>query len=587
MAEKAPAAVRSVIRVAGRWVAFTLGAAVLSLPWAVEQAVENASFEDRVGTLPVEISLSHDGYTTLDTGLLGKVYWRRTGPAGFGALLRSTGPPVAGGSLASYASPAFVRANTRFLDDPEQLASAYGAELRRQVIAGTLLRAVAGGAAGGTLLTLCWSLLRSRSRRQRWVVTGTVVALGAGTSLGVGWALFRAWDGHVDPGTTYPLPSRPALSFSSPQARELAVQVQPFVEKNARRIRERSDAYLAEARSTLAIQIREQAEQLEPREGEVIVLAEADPQGAFVGVDLRRDLYASLDEILPDGAVVLRTIAGDVTSNGTVAEAEFVRDEATVAPDVPVVAAKGDHDTDTTVDQLLDAGLAVPDTELVDIAGRQVASARDPAFKALFGGLVVNETGLTENDIGELLRAVVDEEARPAAAPPIGAGATTLGPTDQAAGIDAPPSVAVVLHQPRAVAGYLGFELEILRDEPTSLTTPVDDGVPDLPPGIVTFGHLHDAAGPWVVWNTDTDVVTWTVITQLGTAGGVEENPTFNRFSTPFSAPLKTLSVQLQYVDAESGLQTGLVPISFAPGGAATIGERVDVGLPGGLPAPR
>ena len=551
----------------------------------LEQAVEGASFEDRVGTLPVEISLAHDGYTTLDTGLLGKVYWRRTGPGGFGAVLRSTGPPIAGGTLASYASPAFVQANTRFLDDPEQLASTYGAELRGQVVEGTLVRAAVGGVVGGTVLALTWSAMVTRTRRRRWVVTGAVVVLGAGSSLGVGWALFRSWEGHVAPGTTYPLPSRPALAFSSPQARELAVQVQPFIEKNARRIRERGDAYRAEARATLAAQISPRGGELQPREGEVIVLAEADPQGSFVGVDVRRDLYAALADVLPEGSVVLRTIAGDVTSNGTVAEAEFVRDEATVTPDVPVVAAKGDHDTDTTVEQLLDADLTVPDTELVDAGGLRVASARDPAFKALFGGLVVNDTGLTEDDIGEQLRAVVDEEVAAGTAPRLSADASDLGSTDEPAEVTAPPSVAVVLHQPRAVAGYLGAALDLVRDRPVSLTTPVDDGIPDLPPGIVTYGHLHDAAGPWVVWNTDGDVITWTVITQLGTAGGVEENPTFNRFSTPFSAPLKALSVQLQYVNAETGLQTGLVPITFAPGGAATIGDRIDVGLPGGVPA--
>ena len=89
-----------------------------------------------------------------------------------------------------------------------------------------------------------------------------------------------------------------------------------------------------------------------------------------------------------------------------------------------------------------------------------------------------------------------------------------------------------------------------------------------------------------MVWNTDGDEVTWTVVSQLGTAGGVEENPTFNRFSTPFSTPLKALDVQLQYLNRESGLQTGYLPIRFAVDGTATVGRRVDVGLPGGLPAP-
>ena len=113
------------------WLGCVLIAAVLCLPWAAERAIEGARFEDRLGTLPVEVGLAHNGYTTLDTGLLGKVYWRRTAPSGFGALVRSTGPPLADGTLASYVSPAFVRANARFLDDPDGVAVVYGAELRR------------------------------------------------------------------------------------------------------------------------------------------------------------------------------------------------------------------------------------------------------------------------------------------------------------------------------------------------------------------------------------------------------------------------------------------------------------------------
>ena len=62
-------------------------------------------------------------------------------------------------------------------------------------------------------------------------------------------------------------------------------------------------------------------------------------------------------------------------------------------------------------------------------------------------------------------------------------------------------------------------------------------------------------------------MVTWTVVSQLGTSGGVEENPTFNRFSTPFSTPLKTVSVQLQYFNEESGLQTGYAEIDIGTDG--------------------
>ena len=262
-----------------------------------------------------------------------------------------------------------------------------------------------------------------------------------------------------------------------------------------------------------------------------------------------------------DDSVVLRTVAGDVTSNGTVAEQGFVAREAAASAEVPVVMVKGDHDSDDTVEQLTDEDVEVPDLEIVESGGLRVAGAADPAFKALFGGMVTNPSGMTEAELGEALREVVDE--------------------DDADG----PAPIVVMHQPRAAAGYLGIAgTSVLDDLLGHETTPFDDGLPDMPPGMVTYGHLHDPAGPWVIWNTDGDEVTWTVVTQLGTSGGVEENPTFNRFSTPFSVPLKDVSLQLAYVNPDTGLQTGYVLISIATSGTVSFGDRVDVGLPGGEP---
>ena len=192
-----------------------------------------------------------------------------------------------------------------------------------------------------------------------------------------------------------------------------------------------------------------------------------------------------------------------------------------------------------------------------------MVAANDPAFKTLFGGMVVNDTGITETELGQMLR----EEGKD----------------------DDPDDPLIVLfHQPRSAAGYIGVDaLADLVEGVGLLTTPRDDGIPDLPAGSINVGHLHDVEGPWVIWNTDGDMVTWTVVSQLGTSGGVEENPTFNRFSTPFSTPLKTVSVQLQYFNEESGLQTGYAEIDISTEGTVTITDRVDVGLPGGKPVPQ
>ncbi|WP_244929044.1 hypothetical protein [Nocardioides sp. W7] len=557
---------RRLAQVLVAWVAYGLMAALVALPVAVVWALQHASFEDRLGAFPVEISLAHDGRSTVDTGLLGKIYWERTGAGGFGAHVRSTGPPEAGGTLSSYVSPDFLQANAAFVDDPGEVARVYGAELRDQVVGGLVrLELVVAVVVGGLLTAAFRGGAPPGSRR----LTAAVVVASLGVSSVVALQAFQAWSDTDETVETHPMPGFDGISFSSPQTVEVAQQVQPFIEKNQTRFAADARAYADAVAASFETVLPVHAEALTPREGERIVLAEADPQGSLVGTRVRRAMYPELAEALGEDALTVRTISGDISSNGTVAEEGFVKGEATASPELPTVAVKGDHDSDTTVDQLREHDVDVLDLETLDVDGLTLVGAADPAFKALFGGLVTNESGLEEADLGAELRKVVDEE------------------TDE----DQP--VVALLHQPRAVAGYLGITGTVqLTDTIGHETQPWDDGIDDVPPGLVDYGHLHDVAGPWVVWNTgDADdpdhEVTWTVVSQLGTSGGVLEAPTFNRFSTPFSVPLKTVSLQLQYVDGESGLQTGYAAIDVSVDGTVTISDRVDLGLPGGQPMTR
>ena len=128
-----------------RGLACALAAALIALPVAVERAVEQVRFSDHLGTFPVEVGLCHDGRSTLDTGLFGKVFWGQTGAYGFGAFARATGPPEAGGTLASYVDPKFIQANVALIDDPDRTVDAYAAELssglRQHVLLDELLAA--------------------------------------------------------------------------------------------------------------------------------------------------------------------------------------------------------------------------------------------------------------------------------------------------------------------------------------------------------------------------------------------------------------------------------------------------------------
>ena len=556
------------LRAVGVFLGYAAVSALLALPIAVEQSLETAHFADRVGTFPVDVALSHNGVSTFDTGLMGKLYWDRTGFGGFGASITSTGPPEAGGTLSSYVAPAFLRANAAFVDDPDEVARVYGAELQSQVVGSVLRIELVVALAGGLLLLALFRGQappvpgRPNSRRLRVGIQTTYLAAGVAGSVVLALGAFAKWEGTAPIDASYPMPGIDGLSFSSPQTVEVAQQIQPFVEKNTTRIAERARVYRETAAAEMETQIALHAAGIAAKEGEVVVIAEADPQGSNVATEARSALYPLLQEALGEETIVARTISGDISSNGTVAEEGFVRSEAAVSPGIPVIAVKGDHDSETTVEQMEDNDVPMLDVELLDEGGLRFTGAADPAFKALFGGLVVNDSGISESDIGEQLRELVDDE-------------------------EADEPVVVVLHQPRAAAAYLGIgSTGDLRASEGRETTPYDDGITDVPPGTVNIGHLHDVSGPWVIWNTDGDETTWTVVNQLGTSGGVEENPTFNRFSTPFSTPLKAVSVELQYLNSESGLQTGYAEIVIAPNGTVTVTDRVDLGLPGGLPVP-
>ncbi len=551
---------------------YVLAVAVVVSPIAAEQAVENVRFSDRLGTVPVDVTLCHNGYSSLQTGLLGDVYWKRTGLLGFGACVRVTQPPEAGDTLSSYVDQRFVQTNVELVSEPGELAAAYGHQVAVS-FRHEFLKAEALLLAIGLLVVIAirrrgpmddpdrlpWWGHRVARRLTPWPAVRVVlwptllVVVGLTASSAYAAHAFRDWPGTNSVGTTYGISALPELTFSSPQAREIASQVQPFIEKNTDRLRERAQAYEDKAAQTLETAVAARTVELAPREGEKIVIAEADPQGSSVGTAVRKRLYPILFDALGRDSFALRTIAGDITSNGTVAEDGFVKNEAHASGDLPTVAAKGDHDSARTVRQMEDHGIRVPDLETEDVDGLRVTVGNDPEFKTLFGGSVTNPSGVTEEELGKKVRKAVDPDQ---------------------AGI-------VVMHQASAVAAYLGIgNLNELKELPGSMTEPYDDGIADVPPGTVDVGHSHTPFGPYVLWNTDTGTTTWTVVDRLGTSGGAENSPTFNRFSTPTSVPLKPIDVRLQFFDTATGLQTGYASLRVDLAGNATLSVRTDVGLP-------
>src|SRR4051794_33740471 len=179
MAERDRTRVQRAARLAGWVLGLGLLTALATAPLTVQRTVESLRFDDLLGTVPVEVTLVHNGYSVLDTGVLGSVFWDCTGPLGLGADLRVTGPPNAGGTLASYVDPAFVRVNAQSLNDPAAVGRAYARQLSDRFRDGLLERAGLLGVVGGVLLALILPprLGRVDRRRRVLVLGGTGAAM--------------------------------------------------------------------------------------------------------------------------------------------------------------------------------------------------------------------------------------------------------------------------------------------------------------------------------------------------------------------------------------------------------------------------
>ena len=145
-----------------RGLACALAAALIALPVAVERAVEQVRFSDHLGTFPVDVGLCHDGRSTLDTGLFGKMFWGQTGAYGFGAFARATGPPEAGDALASYVEPEVHPGERR----PDRRSRPHGRRVRGGAVVRPARAPAARRAAGG------------RTRRCAAVRAGAARAMG-------------------------------------------------------------------------------------------------------------------------------------------------------------------------------------------------------------------------------------------------------------------------------------------------------------------------------------------------------------------------------------------------------------------------
>jgi predicted phosphodiesterase len=549
----------------------TVVAAVVAAPLAVAWTVTRTQVQQTVGVTPTSFSLTTAGHSELRLGVAGTLYLPRSkGPLGVVATVQGpTAQDVGGGDLASYVTPDMLQLYTGLFHDPEPALKEYVDVLSRALWHGLLSAELLLAAGGGlTLFALRLvflgravgaapgpALLREGSRGRRARAGAALgVALVASSTLAVVamWPADSRAEG-VPGGGVYDLPSlagTPAAgtTTNSPVVRLLLGGAVPKVQAMIRRQDDDVRSYRELAQAGLR---RQAGAMAGPRDGERAVIVQSDMHCNTTMITLQKKVDAMLRERYGDDVPALMAIAGDLTTNGTAAEGQCIKNEAAIAHGAPVVAVTGNHESETSVKQMEKASMTVLSGKTTTVAGLSALGAGDPERSELFGATHLRGDD-TEADVGERLY----DTAR----------------------ADRPD--LLVVHEAYAAQAFLGVsDMTAFLRARGAPTVRYEDGVRDVPASVVLYGHWHRSIAPRVVWNTDG---TWTLVMELDTSGGAIDTPTIGHFSTPWSSPEQEASFPVLFLDKTSGLVTGYQIFRFAVDGAVTVQPRVDVGEPPG-----
>lgn len=527
---------------------------ILTVPLAFAWAVNRSEVHELVGITPTTFSLTTSGHSELRLGVAGTVFLPISrGPIGVIATVDGPGDPdIGNGDLASYATPEMLSLYSGLFHDPEPALKQYVDQLRdefqqRLVLAiGTL--ALMGGLAAFALSYVvpvrrapedtAWRLRMAGAMGFVLLCTSTIATLQMWPSNedaeSEGVYALPALDGTVAEGST----------TNSPVLRTLLLDAAPRVRTLISRQESNEENFRTAAAAGLTAQIDALAG---PNPGEVATLMQSDMHCNTSMIQLQRQVMAMLKEKFGPDVPALMAITGDLTTNGTAAEANCVQSIADIAEGAPVAAVTGNHESDVSVRQMRDAGMTVLDGTEMELAGVSVLGEGDPMRSELFGP-TSPRGDLDQADVGTNL---FDE-----------------------ATADRPDLVLV--HEAYAAQAFIDVDnMREFLDGRGSVTTPYDDGIRDLPAGAIFYGHWHRDVEPRVVWNSDGS---WTLVMELGTAGGAVANPTFTRFSTPWSQPQQVATFPVVFLDEETRLVTGYQLYRFDPDGTATVEPRVNIG---------
>ncbi len=316
---------------------------------------------------------------------------------------------------------------------------------------------------------------------------------------------------------------------------------------------ERQDQQNDSFRAEMMDNLERQAPNLEAaREGEHVLVMFSDMHSNQLATEFMAATIAGYNEAHP-GSLAAVLNSGDITVTGTPGEAPAAKAQVDLADGVPNAVIKGNHDPNSIATIMEDAGATVLDDRIEDIGGISVFGTTDPVFTPFLG-----------NDIPRGTQSQAD----------VGLHARELALAEQ-------PSIFAA-HEGYAVAAFMGVaSIKDVLPNPDDYQTYAADEIPDMPVDVAFYGHWHDEVEPRVVYNDDGS---WSVVFELGTAGGAIEASTPANFSVPNAAPKKVASFIIAFQNNESSLITGYQRVRLNPDGSVEIAPRTDIGSSDGQP---
>ncbi|HXH04813.1 MAG TPA: metallophosphoesterase [Candidatus Nitrosotenuis sp.] len=465
---------------------------------------------------------------------------------------------IEGDDISDFLDPEYLKQYASVFSNPEEVTSAYTDQLVAEAKSEFMDNLTTDATKYGTGLLavhLAYCFGRRgieqapRSLRYRVAQGGlglTLVAGATAASTAHAWQDFKEW-GTNEPTAVNELPIEAlddtpleGTTTDTPILKAAADDLKPTIDKHLKRLEEASE----EKTNQFAASARAQKHLLvTPQKDERAFLLVSDLHCNRVMIDVWTELGKIYNEKASEGRgeeidalaaevgkimneraekdisqenIALDAVisAGD-NSNGHDFEKPCINAIGQMGNGAPVVTASSNHDSPRTEEMMEDAGIKVVVDEMITLE---------------------DETGATDGT-------TIYSKRDPQQSSPMGKNSFPHGSSEEESGQQAyeeaqrlRPDI-VILHQPKALAGFLGVKSfkEFTEDAQNNDNT--TDALRNLPAHVALTGHWHVDKEPVIVKNDGTnDWPSQTALLQLDTAGGAFTENKINDFSF-FNAP--------------------------------------------------